>query len=162
MNQDAQPQGSTGDQSRKFAIQRIYLKDVSLETPSSPQIFREKWNPQLNLNLSSDTKDLEPGVYEVVLSVTATVKSGDNTAYLAEVQQAGIFALEGFAPAELGPMLGSYCPNILFPFAREAVSDLVMKGGFPQLLLAPVNFDALYAQHVQRVQAKGGGGDGKG
>jgi preprotein translocase subunit SecB len=160
MNENAQAQGNTSEQSRKFAIQRLYLKDVSLETPNSPHIFREKWTPQLNVNLSSTTKDLEPAVYEVVLSVTATVKSGDSTAYLAEVQQAGIFSLEGFSRAELGPMLGSYCPNILFPFAREAVSDLVIKAGFPQLLLAPVNFDALYAQHVQ---AQGGGdGDGKG
>jgi preprotein translocase subunit SecB len=91
-------------------------------------------------------------LYEVALTVTITVKSNDKTAYLVEVNQAGIFALSGFSDQEMGPMVGSFCPNILFPYAREAVSDLVAKGGFPQLLLAPVNFDALYSQHLQQTQ----------
>ena len=91
-------------------------------------------------------------MFEVALTVTVTVKTGDTTAYLVEATQAGIFSLAGFSDEEMGPMLGSFCPNILFPYVREVISDLVAKGGFPQLLLAPVNFDALYAQHIQQAQ----------
>jgi preprotein translocase subunit SecB len=100
---------------------------------------------------------LEDSLFEIALTVTITVKSADTTAYLVEVNQAGIFSLSGFTDQEMGPMVGSFCPNILFPYAREAVSDLVAKGGFPQLLLAPVNFDALYAQHLQQSQQQAPG-----
>ncbi len=137
---------------KQFAIQKIYTKDVSFETPNSPQIFTQKWEPTVDFNLGTNVQLLEEGVYEVALTVTATVKCEETVAYLAEVCQAGIFALAGFVEQELGPMMGSFCPNILFPYAREAISDLVSKGGFPQLLLAPVNFDALYAQHIQQLQ----------
>lgn len=142
---------------RQFSIQKIYIKDVSFETPKSPQIFIEKWDPSVDFNLGTRVEPLEENLYEVALTVTVTVKSGESVAYLVEVTQAGIFALNGFADQEMGPMIGSFCPNILFPYAREAVSDLVAKGGFPQLLLAPVNFDALYAQHVQQMQSNGTG-----
>ena len=134
---------------KQFSIQKIYTKDLSFETPSSPKIFTEKWEPTVDLNLSSQIFPLEQSLYEVALTITITVKSIESTAYLVEVSQAGIFTLSGFSEEEMGPMLGSFCPNILFPYAREAVSDLVNKGGFPQLLLAPVNFDALYAQQLQ-------------
>ncbi len=134
---------------KQFSIQKIYTKDLSFETPSSPKIFTEKWEPTVDLNLSSQILPLEQSLYEVALTITITVKSIESTAYLVEVSQAGIFTLSGFSEEEMGPMLGSFCPNILFPYAREAVSDLVNKGGFPQLLLAPVNFDALYAQQLQ-------------
>lgn len=137
---------------KQFAIQKIYTKDVSFETPNTPQIFTQKWEPAVDFNLGTNVETLENGVYEVALTVTATVKCNDTVAYLAEVCQAGIFALVGFDDNEMGPMMGSFCPNILFPYAREAISDLVTKGGFPQLLLAPVNFDALYAQHIQQLQ----------
>ncbi len=137
---------------KQFAIQKIYTKDVSFETPNSPQIFTQKWEPSVDFNLGTNVQGLENGIFEVSLTVTATVKCEDTVAYLAEVCQAGIFALAGFNDQELGPMMGSFCPNILFPYAREAISDLVTKGGFPQLLLAPVNFDALYAQHIQQLQ----------
>lgn len=137
---------------KQFSIQKIYTKDMSFETPNSPKIFTEKWEPIVDFNLASNVQPLENGLYEVALTVTITVKSEDKTAYLVEVNQAGIFTLIGFSDEELGPMVGSFCPNILFPYAREAVSDLVAKGGFPQLLLAPVNFDALYAQHIQAQQ----------
>lgn len=137
---------------KQFAIQKIYTKDVSFETPNSPRIFTLKWEPMVEFNLATNVQTLEAGVFEVALTVTVTVKCGESVAYLAEVCQAGIFALEGFAEQELGPMMGSFCPNILFPYAREAISDLVIKGGFPQLLLAPVNFDAVYAQHIQQLQ----------
>ncbi|MGR8933363.1 MAG: protein-export chaperone SecB [Gammaproteobacteria bacterium] len=140
---------------RQFSIQKIYVKDISFETPKSPTIFIEKWDPSVDFNLGTRVEPLEESLYEVALTVTVTVKSGESTAYLVEVTQAGIFALNGFADEEMGPMIGSFCPNILFPYAREAVSDLVVKGGFPQLLLAPVNFDALYAQHLQQMQPSG-------
>lgn len=137
---------------KQFSIQKIYTKDVSFETPNSPQIFTEKWEPAVEFNLGTNTTALENSFYEINLTVTITVKCGNTTAYLVEVNQAGIFALSGFTDQEMGPMVGSFCPNILFPYAREVVSDLVSKGGFPQLLLSPVNFDALYAQHIQQLQ----------
>ena len=137
---------------KQFSIQKIYTKDMSFETPNSPQIFTEQWEPSVDFNLGSNVQPLENGLYEVALAVTITVKSGEKIAYLVEVNQAGIFTLAGFSDEEMGPMVGSFCPNILFPYAREAITDLVTKGGFPQLLLAPVNFDALYAQHIQAQQ----------
>lgn len=137
---------------KQFAIQKIYTKDLSFETPNSPKIFMEKWEPAVDFNLSTRVETVEPNLYEVVLTSTITVKIANATAYLVEVNQAGIFTIAGFTEQEMGPMLGSFCPNVLFPYAREVVSDLITKGGFPQLLLAPVNFDALYAQHLQNVQ----------
>lgn len=139
---------------KNFSIQKIYTKDLSFETPNSPQIFIDKWEPKVDFNLGTNVQPLEDDLFEVSLTVTVTVKCGEKTAYLVEVVQAGVFALVGFNDQEMGAMMGSYCPNILFPYAREVVSDLVNKGGFPQLLLAPVNFDALYAQHLQQAQAK--------
>ena len=144
---------------KQFSIQKIYTKDMSFETPNSPKIFTEKWEPAVDFNLGSHVEHIENTLYEVSLTVTITVKCNDQTAYLVEVNQAGIFALSGFTDQEMGPMVGSFCPNILFPYAREAVSDLITKGGFPQLLLAPVNFDALYSQHLQQAQQQAPGSD---
>lgn len=137
---------------KQFAIQKIYTKDISFETPNSPAIFTEKWEPSVDFNLATNTTPLHDSMYEISLTVTITVKCGETTAYLVEVNQSGVFTLIGFTEQEMGPMVGSFCPNILFPYAREVISDLVTKGGFPQLLLAPVNFDALYAQHLQQLQ----------
>lgn len=137
---------------KQFTIQKIYTKDMSFETPNSPKIFTEKWEPSVDFNLGTHVETLENSLFEVILTVTITVKISNTTAYLVEVNQAGIFTLAGFSDQEMGPMVGSFCPNILFPYAREAISDLATKGGFPQLLLAPVNFDALYAQHLQQEQ----------
>ena len=137
---------------KQFSIQKIFTKDISFETPNSPKIFTEKWQPTVDFNLGTNVESLEDALFEVTLSVTVTVKCKETTAYLVEVTQAGIFSLAGFSEQEMGPMVGSFCPNILFPYAREVVSDLVAKGGFPQLLLAPVNFDALYSQHLQQAQ----------
>ncbi len=142
---------------KQFSIQKVYTKDLSFETPNAPKIFREKWEPVVDFNLGTNVNKLDNTVYEVTLTVTITVKSGENNAYLVEVNQAGIFTMENFNDQEMGPMLGSFCPNILFPYAREVVTDLVTKGGFPQLLLAPVNFDALYGQHLQQVQQQNAG-----
>lgn len=132
----------------EFAIQRLYVKDLSLETPNSPQIFLEPWEPEMHMDLGTDASlTLDEGIREVVLTVTVTVKIKSKVAFLVEVKQAGIFALKGFSEEQLHHMLGSFCPNILYPYAREVVSDAVMRAGFPQLYLAPVNFDALYEQH---------------
>jgi preprotein translocase subunit SecB len=162
MAENNQETGDTTSSERQFAIQRIYVKDLSFETPNSPQVFRAEWEPDVNVELNTAANPLEDGVYEVVLSVTVTNKVGDNVAYLVEVQQAGIFGISGFEEQELGAMLHSYCPNVLFPYAREAVSDLIQRGSFPQLALAPINFDALYAQHLEEQRQKQGGGDDKG
>ena len=137
---------------QEFGIHSIYLKDVSFEAPNSPEIFKTQFQPQIEMNLNLETHVLEQNIYEVVLSVTVTAKAGDKSAFLVELQQAGVFTLRGFTDENLGPMLGIYCPNVLFPYARESVANLVSKGGFPQLLLEPVNFEALYAQHVKEQQ----------
>ena len=136
-----------------FGIVRVYLKDVSFETPNSPEVFRQDFKPDVNLQLNTSVNKLEDSLYEVVLNVTVTSKQGDKTGFLAEVQQAGIFELKGYDEAQKGSVLGAYCPNTLYPFAREAISDLVVKGGFPQLLLSPINFDALYTQKMNAADA---------
>ena len=141
---------------RQIALQRIYLKDVSFEAPNAPQVFRQEWKPENQLNIGTKVEQLDGDTYEVVLSVTLTSKIGATTAFLVEVQQAGIFSFQGFAQEELGPVLGGYCPNTLFPYAREAVSDLVTKGSFPGMVLQPVNFDALYLQHQHERAAQAG------
>jgi preprotein translocase subunit SecB len=139
---------------QQFAIQKIYLKDVSFESPNSPMVFTEgEFKPEINVQINSGHTTIGTDTHEVVLSVTVTAKKDDKTAFLVEVKQAGVFAITGFAQENLAGMLGAFCPETLFPYAREAVSELVSKGGFPQLLLAPVNFNALYTQHVQQQQA---------
>lgn len=136
----------------QFAIQRIYMKDMSFETPNSPEIFTKEWQPDVQLDLDNRSTKLEEGVYEVVLSLTVTAKVEDKTAFLCEVQQAGIFALGNMPEAQMAHMLGAFCPNTLFPYAREAISNVVNRGTFPALNLAPVNFDALFAQYVEQSQ----------
>jgi preprotein translocase subunit SecB len=140
-------------QAPKFIIQKIYTKDVSFESPNSPEIFREEWKPKLDLQLGNEYKRIDEENHEIILSVTVTAKVGDKTAFLVEVKQAGIFTLTGYSNEEMGPLVGSYCPNTLFPFVREVVSDVVTKGGFPQLVLSPVNFDAMYAHQLEQAKA---------
>lgn len=130
----------------EFAILRIYLKDVSFETPNSPGIFAQEFKPEIGVQLNTAISKVEDDTYEVVLNITVTAKQGEQTGFLAEVQQAGLFALKGFDEAQKGTMLGAFCPNTLFPYAREAISALVGKGGFPPVLLAPINFDMMYAE----------------
>jgi preprotein translocase subunit SecB len=144
--------GQSSAQKQFFEIQKLYLKDVSFEAPNSPLVFTQDWRPDTNVQITMGSRNLEQEINEVVLNITITAKSGDKTAYLVEVQQAGIFKVSGFAGEQLGHLLGSYCPNVLFPFAREAIAELIHKGGFPPFLLAPVNFDALYAQHQQKLK----------
>lgn len=132
----------------QFSIEKIYLKDVSFEVPGAPAVFTEDWEPEINMDLHSQAHPINDNFYEVELSITVTAKNKETTGFLVEIKQCGIFSISGMEEANLNGMLGSFCPNILFPYAREAISDLVTKGGFPQLLLAPVNFDAIYAQHI--------------
>lgn len=132
-----------------FLIQKIYTKNVSFESPNTPELFASEFQPELSVDLNVESKALQEDVYHVLLRVTATTKIQEKTAFLCEVEQAGIFTLKGFEEAEMGYLLGAGCPNTLFPYAREAVSDLVTRGGFPQLLLEPVNFDAMYHEHMQ-------------
>lgn len=138
-----------------FEIHRIYVKDLSFEAPNTPHTFAEEWKPEVQLNLETKSNRLQDNQHEVVLTITANVTSNAKTAFLVEVHQAGIFLISGLAADQLHHTLGSFCPNILFPYAREAVSDLVVRGGFPQLLLAPVNFDALYSQHMEDQKKQG-------
>jgi preprotein translocase subunit SecB len=140
------------DDGPQFAILRVYMKDVSFETPNSPAVLTQQLNQDVKIQIDTTVNQLESDLYEVILAATVTARQSENTAYLAEVHQAGLFAIKGFEDAQLAAMLGAYCPNTLFPFAREAVADLVAKGGFPQLLLAPVNFDALYAEKSARMK----------
>jgi preprotein translocase subunit SecB len=143
-----------------FEIQRIYIKDSSYEAPNTPHTFVEDWKPEVQLNLETKSNRVQDNVHEVILSVTATVTSSKKSAFLVEVHQAGIFAISGIPADQMRHMLGSFCPNILFPYAREAISDMVVRGGFPQLILAPVNFDALFAQHVEEGKKSGVAAEG--
>ncbi len=136
----------------QFAIQKIYVKDISFETPNSPDVFTQEWKPEVNVEIDTKGKLIAEDVHEIVLGVTVTARFGDKVAFLAEIHQAGIFVIKNFGDSEKAAMIGSYCPSLLFPFSREVVSDLVTKGGFPQFLLQPVNFDALYQQHLSRVK----------
>lgn len=137
----------------QFSLQRIYVKDLSFEAPKSPEIFRDEWNPNIELDLNTRQRALDGDFYEVVLTITVTVKTAEEVAFIAEVQQAGIFLVQGLDDGSKGHALGAFCPSILFPYARETLDSLVVRGSFPALMLAPVNFDALYAQELQRMQA---------
>lgn len=152
-----QNQAAEQAQAPQFAIQRIYVKDVSFETPNSPAIFTQDWKPDVKLDLDNRSQKIEEGVYEVTLSLTVTATVGDKTAFLCEVQQAGIFAIGNMPEGQIAHMLGAFCPNTLFPYARETVSNLVNRGTFPALNLAPVNFDALFAQYVQQAKEQSEG-----
>lgn len=134
----------------QFAIQRIYVRDISFEVPGAPEAFTVEWKPEVKLDLNTKNNKLSDNSFEVVLTVTVTANNQDKVAFLAEVQQAGIFLINGMPQEQIQHLLGAYCPNVLFPYAREAISDLVNRGSFPQLLLAPVNFDALYAEALKR------------
>lgn len=133
----------------EFVIQRIYVKDISYEAPSTPEIFQTEWTPQVDFNLQTNSQKITDDVYEVVLQITVTTKLKDKTAFLVEVKQAGIFTLKGFTKEQLDPMLGSFCPNILFPYARELISATISRGSFPPLYLAPINFDVMYQEQLK-------------
>lgn len=136
----------------QFMIQRVYVKDFSFETKNTPAIFQQRWEPELSLDLNTQHTTLEENIYEVVLTVTATVKNQKTTAFLVEIKQAGIFTIQGAPAQQLDHLLGSFCPSILYPYAREAITTEVIRGSFPQLVLAPINFDALYMQQLEEKQ----------
>jgi len=139
------------EQAKKFAIQKLYIKDASFESPGAPHSFRfQKWEPKIDLNLTNTNAHIDGDLYEVVLCITATVSIEDETAFLVEVHYGGMFLIAGFDEKERKYLIGSQCMNILFPYVREVVSDLATRGGFPPLLLTPVNFDALFQQHLQQ------------
>ena len=145
--------GTQQQPQQQFAMQRIYNKDISFESPSTPDIFRKQWQPKVNVDLNTKSEKVdEQGNYEVVLTITITAKVDDDTAFLVEVQQAGIFMITGFEGEDLRRILGTAAPNILFPYARENIDSLCVKGGFPPVMLAPVNFDALYQQALSQAE----------
>jgi preprotein translocase subunit SecB len=150
MPEDEQPEAQADDNKKIRRPQKIYLKDVSFESPNSPELFATKWEPKLGVEMNNSVSVLDDDVYEVILTVTATVSVNDKTAFLAEVHQAGIFILKGHEPDILERIQQVYCLNTLYPYAGAALSDLVTKGGFPQLLLPPMNFGSLYAQNLQK------------
>jgi preprotein translocase subunit SecB len=147
-------EGTTEQAAPQFAIQRIYTKDISFETPNSPAIFQKDWKPEVQLDLDTKSNKLSDDTYEVVLSVTVTATVEGQTAFLAEVQQAGIFTIGNLPEAQLAHTIGAFCPTTLFPYARESVANLVNRGSFPQINLAPVNFEALFASYVQQRAAQ--------
>ncbi|GAA0811665.1 protein-export chaperone SecB [Colwellia asteriadis] len=138
----------------EFAIQRIYTKDISFETPNSPAIFQAEWKPEIKLDLDTRSTQLSEGIYEVILSVTVTAIVEGKTAFLAEVQQAGIFTIGNLPEAQLAHTVGAFCPATLFPYAREAIASMVNRGSFPQFNLTPVNFDSLFASYMQQRAAQ--------
>ena len=143
-----------------FSIEKIYLRDLSLEIPNAPQVFSERESPQIDVNIHNSAKGLSEGVYEVVLTATITAKHKDRTAFLVEVAQAGVFQIRNVPQNDLDPVLAIACPNILFPYVREAVSSVVMRAGFPAFLLNHLSFEALYQQHLQQQQQKSQQPDG--
>ncbi len=138
---------------QQFALQRIYSKDLSFESPGTPEVFKKQWQPKVNVDLNTRSEKIDDqGNFEVVLTITLTAKLEEETAFLVEVQQAGIFYITGFEGEELRQILGTAAPNILFPYARECIDAVCVKGGFPAVMLAPVNFDALYQQALLQAQ----------
>ncbi len=158
----AEEQAANQQGQQQFAMQRIYSKDLSFESPATPAIFRKQWQPKVNvdLNTKSDKIDDE-GNFEVVLTITLTAKVEEETAFLVEVQQAGIFFIKGFEGENLRRVLGTAAPNILFPYARETIDSVCVRGGFPPVMLAPVNFDALYQQALAQAQNPGAAAGGE-
>ncbi|MDH5823311.1 protein-export chaperone SecB [Luteimonas sp. RD2P54] len=155
----AQPAGA------QFSVEKIYVKDVSFESPKAPQVFNEQAQPQLNMNLNQRVQKVGENGYEVVLAITLTCTLGEgegNTVYVAEVQQAGVFGLAGFEANVLDAMLGTHCPNVLYPYARQLLGELIQAGGFPPFLLQPINFEALYAEGLRQRNARQQQGAGNG
>lgn len=149
----ATPSAASKTAERQVLLQKIFVRDASIEVPNAPAVFTRPWQPQVDVQVNSRVDDLKNEAWQITLSVTVTAKLGEETAFLVEAHQAGVFSVKGFSQnAELGAVLGAYCPNLLFPFARETISDLVQRAGFPQLLLQPINFDALYLEHQRRQQ----------
>ncbi len=154
MAEEQQAQENQEEQHPIFNIEKIYVRDLSLEVPNAPGVFLQNEAPQVGIELQNKAAMIEDGVFEVVITITVTSKIQDKVAFLVEVAQAGIFIIRNIPQENVSGILGVACPNILFPYAREAVSDLVTRAGFPPVLLNPINFEALYMQQLQQQQAE--------
>src|SRR6185295_10886889 len=157
MSEPTQPAGadpfglqSAAPQQASFQIEKLYVKDLSLEVPNAPQVFIQAENPQLEIQVRNEGTQFAEGMFEVTVTVTVTARAGEKTVFLAEVAQAGIFAVLGVPAEDLDPLLGIACPTILYPYAREAISDLVTRAGFPAVVLAPVSFEQIYMERRQQ------------
>lgn len=158
MADDNNPQAAQGNEQQQlqFSLQRIYVKDISFESPNAPSVFQQPFKPKVSLDLNTTSEQVGENLYEVVVKVTAQVAHAESgtTSFLVEVEQGGLFRIAGLEGEQLDHTLGAFCPNVLFPYARECIDNLVNRGSFPPLMLAPVNFEAMYAQKKQR-QAEG-------
>jgi preprotein translocase subunit SecB len=142
--------GAANPTEATLSVQKIYVKDSSFEVPGAPAIFQETTQPQIQLNLAQKVTNFAENLFEVTLTVTVTCKVGEKTAYLAEVQQAGVFGLVGFPQSDIQAILATYCPHTLYPYARTAISDMILSGGFPPFVLQPINFEQMYAEQMRR------------
>lgn len=138
----------------QLSMQRVFLKDISFESPRSPMVFQEEWKPEVGLELNTKSRQVGESVYEIVLQITVTVKNSGEPGYLVEIQQGGLFTISGLDDQQLHHALGAFCPATLFPYARENIDAVVVKGSFPAIMLAPINFDALYLESLQKQQAE--------
>jgi preprotein translocase subunit SecB len=141
---------ATSPNAQELLLQNIYVKDASFEAPTGPNLQVSEWNPQFNLNMNTSGNTIAENMHEVVLTITLEAKIGDKVAYLVEVKQGGLFMIRGYGEDEARRVVGAFCPGVLFPYARQAVSDLILRGGFPPFLLPPVNFDGLYQQSLDQ------------
>lgn len=141
----------------QFAVQRIYLKDCSFESPRSPAVFQGQWQPKINFDIKTRNSKIQDDVFEVVLVLTVEATLEDEPGFIVEVHQAGVFTCKDFGAAELEQLVATVCPTILFPYARESIDSLVVKGSFPALMLAPINFDALYTQQKMAAESQANG-----
>lgn len=153
---NAAANGQSNPAGPQLILHKLYTRDVSFEAPGAPQIFQERADAQVQLQMNQKVANFEQDLFEIVLTVTVTCKMGEKTAYLAEVQQAGVFQISGMTREQMDQVIATYCPNVLFPYARQAVSELVQNGGFPPFLLQPINFDQIYAEQLRR-QAEASG-----
>ena len=154
---DPTPAAAQAPQQASFQIEKLYVKDLSLEVPNAPQVFMQTESPQLEIQVRNEGTQFAEGMFDVTVTVTVTARAGDKTVFLAEVAQAGIFTVRGVPAKDLEPLLGIGCPTILYPYAREAISDLVTRAGFPAVLLAPVSFEQIYMERMQQQQQAAAG-----
>jgi preprotein translocase subunit SecB len=157
---DTPKKQETASEQPQFSIQRIYLKDLSFETPQGPAVFQKQWKPKVNQDLNTKTQQVDDGVFEVALRVTITMADGEDTIYIVEAEQAGLFTIKGFTEDQMPQILNTTCPGILFPYLRETLDNIVTKASFPALLLPPINFDALFANALQQAEADAKAKDG--
>ena len=149
---EAQGQQPQQQQPATFQIEKIYVKDLSLEIPHAPGIFTEQVQPEIQVQINTEAQQFGEGYYEVTVTATVTAKMGERTIFLAEAEQAGIFSLRNVPASDIGPLLGIACPTVIFPYLRETISDVITRGGFPPVLLSPVSFEAIYMQRLQQLQ----------